>query len=113
MTLHVREIFVDEDKGAQFSDSGWYPSRFDDAGDLFRQLRADYGAARNMYRDVAGGQPIKVGWVFHRREHYTDTDELYRRSVWVEVSVTEPKPRLTNVISPWADVSHDGGQPHG
>ena len=113
MTLHVREIFIDEDRSVQFGDSGWYPSRFDDAGDLFRHLRADYGAARSMYRDVDDGQPIKVGWVFHRRECYTDTDELYSRSVWVEVSATEPKPVLANVTSPWANVGHDGRQSHG
>ncbi|MGI9449804.1 MAG: hypothetical protein ACR2QH_04040 [Geminicoccaceae bacterium] len=113
MTLHIREIFINEDRGVQFGDSGWYPSALDDAGDLFRQLRVDYGAARNLYRDVGGGEPIKVGWVFHRRDRYTDTDERYQRSVWVEVSATEPKPVLTNVTSPWATAGHDGGQSHG
>ncbi len=101
--MHIRETYVNETEGYRHGQSPWMEAFTNDLGKLYRDLKSDYGNARNMYRDQKNALPLKVGWVFTGRARYEDTGEAYTRSVWVEVSETEPEKikKIINVNSPW------------
>ena len=71
--LHIKETYVNETQGYRFGNSDWIETFTDDPGELYRALKAEYGNARNMYRDRNGSPPVKVGWVFMGRANYEDT----------------------------------------
>jgi len=99
--MWIKETFVNETEGHIFGESDWIDTGEDDLSQLYRQLKSEYGNARNMYRDRPDGSSFKVGWVFEGLASYDDSGESYRRSVWVEVSVTSPERIITNISSPW------------
>ena len=101
--LYIREAFVDDTEGHHLGGAPWYETFTDDPAELFWYLKRQYGNARNMYVDCEDSQSVKIGWVFTGRDRYEDSDETYKRSVWVEVSTTEPVTRAVTkgVSSPW------------
>lgn len=91
MALMIRESYVNATRGYRFGDTDWNEAYTDDRGQLFRDLRKEYGRASKMYRDGADGKAIHVGWVFTKRMKYEDARgndrerDYYTREVWVEV----------------------------
>lgn len=85
-TLQIRETSVNETKGYQFGDSDWYTPYTDDLGQLFRSLQREYGrCTSHVFRDWNNGSAIATGWHFEKQMQYTDSDETYLRSTWVEL----------------------------
>lgn len=57
-------------------------------GDIFRQCQREYGrCVSRMYRDSSTRGTREVGWVFEKREHYSDyhSSDTYLQHAWVEV----------------------------
>ena len=85
----IKETFMNETRGYQFGDSGWYEAYTDHKGKLFRSLRQEYGRCTSrIYRDVPMGDgtfhTVPVGWHFQKKVQYQDCNETYLRGVWVE-----------------------------
>ncbi len=115
--IEINETFVNATKGQRYEETGYYETRFDNRGNLFRALQQEYGGCQSaMYRDVprpdAAHSPFPAvpiadrremdaelcGWVFGRHETYDDArpgdaNRTYMREVWVEVrEAPDPEP---------------------
>ena len=44
-----------------------------------------------MYMDKKDGTTKKIGWVFEKKNHYTNSDETYMQETWIELHKTKPK----------------------
>ena len=100
--LWIRETFVNETRGYRFGESEPYETWTSDIGELYRQMRREYGGCvSKMFRDTAEGVQ-QVGWVFRKRMQYEDCEETYMREVWVEVFSSEPERSVSwKVEYPW------------
>lgn len=73
-------------------ESGIYFDEVTDTGDisvkrLFQLCAKAYGrCVGKMYVDTKDGEPKAVGWVFQKRERYSDCNETYIQETWVEVA---------------------------
>lgn len=71
---------------------GIYFDEVTDAGDvtvkrLFRLCAKEYGRCiGKIYVDTKDGETKAVGWVFQKRERYTDCKDTYIHETWVEVA---------------------------
>jgi hypothetical protein len=84
--LWIRETFINADKGYRYGDTQIYETDCETTGELFHRLKREYGNARMMYSENREtGKSVRVGWVFHSTARYDDTDEPYKREVWVSV----------------------------
>jgi len=99
--MWIKETFVNETEGYIFSEGDWTYAGTSDLPQLYHSLKSLYGNARNMYRDRPDGRTVKIGWVFEGHATYDDNGEPYKRSVWVEVSITRPKRIITDITTPW------------
>lgn len=89
--LKIKETYVNETKGYQWGDSGWYEPYTENIGRLFLNMQREFGRCiGRMYRDYENGKTVAVGWVFQKRMRYEDArynrpEDYYLREVWVEV----------------------------
>ena len=84
---HVQVL--DDERRYGMGSSGVYESFADTPGELYRALQKEYGRCTS-YVYVGDENPIKIGWVFQRREKYTDCDDTYTHEVWVTLHEKEP-----------------------
>jgi hypothetical protein len=90
MSLAIRETFVNATDNHMIGEEVCTDLFTQDRGELFRSLRKEYGRCiSSVYVDTKDGPPQRVGWVFQKRDHYTDTHEPYLREVWVHVFETD------------------------
>ena len=99
--MMIRETWVNATEGYRGGDSEFYEPYTDDTGELFRSLQREFGRCTGrMYVDVneRGSFDVEprtefqntefrtkaIGWVFEKRERYTDCDETYLQETWVE-----------------------------
>jgi hypothetical protein len=89
--MRIRETFVNASKGYRYGDGDWYEPYTEDRGELFRNLRREYGKCiSKMYVElptVDDGSltAYECGWVFQSRVKYDDSPDTYLRETWVEV----------------------------
>jgi hypothetical protein len=102
--MRIRETWIDATREAGIGESGWYEPYTDDRGELFRAMQREYGGCvSKVYREVPQGdasanpgvaapaadrQAIVTetgGWVFSKRQQYTDSNATYVAETWVEV----------------------------
>ena len=81
--------FVNASKGHRFG-SEVVECDDDDRGTIFRNLRSEYGRCTGkVYRDLADGGSVAVGWCFIQRRPYEDSrsfpPETYLHETWAEV----------------------------
>lgn len=90
----IRESHVNRTEGYRSGDSEYYEPLTNEVGALFRELQREHGRCTGrMYQDVRRGsltvpydyQPKVCGWVFEKREKYTDCNEWYLCETWVHV----------------------------
>jgi hypothetical protein len=96
--LYVQESFVNRTKNLRYGDdSVVYATGYDHAGKLFRALRKEYGRCTgHVYIDTADPQhPQKIGWVFVKRQTYSNSRETYLQEVWVTVHTAPPTRTVT------------------
>ena len=81
---------VNADKGYRFGDDSVIETRFETKGELYKYCLSEYGrCVSKIYVDPDGAKPI--GWIFIKREKYTDCDETYLQETWVTVHIATPK----------------------
>ena len=62
-------------------------TKFEDnqAGELYRDLVKEYGRCQSKIHIDKDSQSIHIGWVFIKREQYTDCSETFLAETWVTV----------------------------
>jgi len=100
--LWIRESFINATDNVLFGQSPPFETFTDHRGELFRELRSEYGRCiSRVYIDRPGQEPLAIGWVFHGRDHDSDQPQRsYLREVWVTVHSPEPSDQP-------ADPSHE------
>jgi hypothetical protein len=48
-----------------------------------------------MYIDKKDGTEKKIGWVFQKKNHYTNSDEKYMQETWIELHKSAPLKSIT------------------
>lgn len=83
--LWAQEDFVNLDMQCRSGESDPYETCFTDRASLFRACRQNYGRCTGkVYVDTPTG-PRAIGWVFVKREKYSDSDETFLQEAWVTV----------------------------
>lgn len=88
----MKESWVNATKGYRLGDSDWYEAFTDDEGELFRSMQKEYGRCiGKVYIDMPkDSDSLPVGWVFLKKEKYTDVDEHYLKETWIEMKHRYP-----------------------
>lgn len=77
------ESFVNETEGYTFEEFEPFEPCTSDLGWLFQYYQREYGGCRGY---VYIGDGVPVGWIFSRKERYSDSKtETYVRTVWVSL----------------------------
>ena len=90
----LRKTQVNETAGHIFNDGDWERA-YTNKARLFLDLQRDHGRCTGkMYRDQKNGSPVQVGWVFEKRECYSDTrglrpQDFFLCETWVECCPAE------------------------
>lgn len=88
--MEIKETYVNESTDMRYGSSDWYEPYTNDTGKLFKSLQKEFGRCTSkIYVDVPMGDGTydvrTVGWVFLKKQKYTDTKETYLQSTWVEI----------------------------
>jgi len=83
--LKIREDYVihhDDGRSHRVEGVPWYEPWTEDKGRLFKALQREYGRCiSKVYCDLNNEA---VGWVFEKREKYSDDSQTYKLETWVE-----------------------------
>lgn len=91
MLISEQHINVTQD--CLCGESGLYePCNADDIGKLFKTLQEEFGrCVSKIYIDEGDeGDARAIGWVFQKKQKYSDVDEEYVHEVWVTLHEKEP-----------------------
>lgn len=82
--LYAQETTVNQTRGHIIGESPVFEAFTDSAGALFRGMQREHGrCASAVYIDSPTGQPKRIGWVFEKLDHYSDTGEPFMRETWI------------------------------
>jgi hypothetical protein len=86
----IQESWIDKTQGLRSGDTEVYETYFEEGeeGKLFRHLQKEYGKCVSK---VYIGDNVPIGWVFEKKEHYTDTGEPYTLETWVTLHKQQPE----------------------
>lgn len=92
MPLWIQVTMVNVTQESRFYEGEQEESAFEKPGDLFKALTQEYGkCVSKMFRTFKEGGDKQIGWVFQKREFYTDANRLpkaqqtFIQETWVEV----------------------------
>ena len=89
--LWIRETYVNRTEGYIVGQTDPYESFTDDIGTLFQNLQKEHGRCDSkQYTEYKDGSSVQSGWVFQRKEKYTDCDDTYIKETWVTVWKVPP-----------------------
>jgi len=90
--IHIKETYINKNEDCTFGDSEVYETFTDSVGELFKHLQQEFGrCVSSMYIDKKDGTTKKIGWVFEKKNHYTNSDEKYMQETWIELHKSEPR----------------------
>lgn len=90
--LFVQETWINSTKGYCVGESDVYETYTDNTSELFKAMQKEYGrCAGKVY--IGDGQ--RVGWVFEKRQKYTDCNEYYLQETWVTVHKARPQKTIS------------------
>jgi hypothetical protein len=91
MGLYVSETWVNQSKGWIVGENEPYETYCDTIQELFLAMQQEYGrCAGRQYVDLKAGGSKQIGWVFEKRQKYTDCNETYLAETWVTVYKEQP-----------------------
>jgi len=96
--MFIQTTYVNLSEGYIYGEEPWQKSCHESRKDLFLALRKELGKPSKMYIDTETGAK-QVGWVFSKKEKYSDTGEPFSQEAWVTVSKSNPCKLV--VESPW------------
>jgi hypothetical protein len=82
----IKETWINATKGYSYGDSGVYETCYNTLGQLYKFLTKECGKCiSKMYIDNPNNEhkPFHIGYVFQKREKYTDCNETYLKETWV------------------------------
>ena len=110
--LFIETVSMNATNGYRITDPEFVETRFDDKGELYRSLVKEYGkCVSKQYIDGSDGKPVQIGWVFAKREWYSDVrqgcsmkgfDKAVRdkytfiMETWISVHTEKPTVTTTN-----------------
>lgn len=87
--MFIQEQHVNETLDCLVGESGLYEPFTENIGKLFKAYQREYGMCTGkVYVDDDGGN-CPVGWVFRKKQKYSDTNEEYTHAVWVTLHKKE------------------------
>lgn len=86
----IREQHVNETENLGCGESGLYEPYTDDIGKLFRDYQKEFGRCTSKVYIDEEGKSRAIGWVFQKKQKYSDTGEEYEHAVWVTLYEKEP-----------------------
>ena len=94
--IHIKETYINRNIDCIFGDSEVYETFTDSIGELFKHLQQEFGrCTSSMYIDKKDGTAKKIGWVFQKKNHYTNSDEKYMQETWIELHKSAPLKSIT------------------
>lgn len=90
--LFIETVSVNRDKGYRINDPEFNETRFDHMGELYRELIKEYGrcTGKQYILDIGGNCTVQIGWIFQKREKYTDCKETFLMETWVSIHTKKP-----------------------
>jgi hypothetical protein len=101
MYLHEEYVQIknnneDNEKRYGMGDSGYYEPFTDNKKRLFRALLKENGrCVSKVYVDGENGKAFAIGYVFQKKEKYTDCNEYFIRETWVTFHEKQPTTKIT------------------
>lgn len=93
--LFIETVSVNQDIGYRINDPEFNETKFDHMGQLYKGLIKEYGRCTSkQYIDV-NGKPVQIGWVFQKREKYTDCKQTFLMQTWVSIHTEPPTTTIT------------------
>ena len=90
--IEVKNPNQENEKRISRGESGLYETFTDKIKTLFLSLSREYGKCiSSIYIDTKKGKTKKIGWVFQKREKYTDCNETYLKETWITLHEKQPK----------------------
>ena len=93
--IYLLEDWINRAENCGYGNSGVYESwaTEDDVGRLFHELQKEHGRCiGKMYVEgKSDTQPKHIGWVFQKREKYTDTKQPYILETWISLHKSPEK----------------------
>lgn len=86
----LRKTQVNDTRGWIFNDGDWERVFEENTKTIFKMLQKDHGRCTGkMFVDGKDGSTKHIGWVFEKRECYSDRnglrqDDFFRCETWVE-----------------------------
>ena len=98
--LYIREEHLEvdheNDRRIHFGDTGVVESAYEDIGKLFRELQREHGRCTGkVFIDTKAGDRQHIGWVFEKKDEYTDTHESFIHETWITVHEDKPTVETT------------------
>lgn len=99
--IWIGESFINGTRGLRMGDSGLYETQFTDKGELYRSLVKEHGRCTGrVYVDRKDGSTLSIGWVFVKRQKYSDCEDTYLAETWVSLhSGPDTVTRVQNYLS--------------
>lgn len=96
--LFINEFWVNASENHGIGESGIYETWADEKeiSALYQSLLKDFGKPKVMYKEYTNGKDLRAGWVFTKREKYTDSKETYLQETWVSVYRQNEKGEFVN-----------------
>lgn len=89
--LWVKETWVNRDDKCLLGESDVYETYTEEKGQLYRHMVREYGRCiGKIYVETKEGTK-EVGWVFLKRQKYSDCKETYLQETWVTVHTGPPE----------------------
>lgn len=90
--VEVRPAKDGEEERIRYYDGDVYETRFKATAPLFKHCQKEHGRCiSRVYIDTKDGKAKAIGWVFRKRDKYTDCDKTFIRETWVTLHKKEPK----------------------
>lgn len=84
-TIHVGENYI-------INETPVYEAFTDDIGALFKSCQKDFGRCTGkVYVETGGGKGHAVGWIFMKREQYTDCKDTFLMETHITLHDKEPE----------------------
>lgn len=89
--MYVQETWIDRTDDCLLGEGEVYESFTDNVGELFKSLQKESGKCIGKLHLGHKGEILTIGWVFLRKEKYTDCNKTYLRETWVTLHDELPK----------------------
>jgi hypothetical protein len=88
--MYAEETWINETEDCKVGNSGLYETFTDNIKRLFTAYQSQFGRCLGRMYETIKGVDTAIGWVFEKREQYTDCKEYYTQQTWVTLHNSKP-----------------------